>query len=493
MRPRKNKILYRTLWGVFFLAALGRASETRVDSAGGLSLVLSDESNELKPFIFGNPAGLSFLESPNRFDLAGFWLSQSSAASNLTNSFYGTVTDPLSTSLDYHGLILEPSKDWTIQLDGDLLHTETQPDFGALDQSRDRSRELFRTSIKIGALALGGQVQATQASLALKPGYFGAVQLDSGQGTGSGLLGTGGLLLSFPANPLAQQSRVIAGGIYSRALIPGRSKTDMVLEEAGPITVNLSQSLQEGDSQSFGPEIYFESPNSLQAVLLGRISNGDISLQQESSNDPLFNQPSHKYQSTSSTAVLGALKTNSPLQRLMSLKSGASFLFQTTTTSLFDPSQNPAAVSDSQTWQFQMGTGLEGLEKYTVGLQARLQGVSGGFTPAGASAEPVNFFSYQLSLGGEQWISNQWAFRAGIIYENDINAGASSYPSGIFTVPSGQRVVSTAITAGAGYKNSSFKADLGFFFDQPYVYDSPNPDDFMTQIGIQLSLSLLLE
>ena len=493
MSHLKNIKLPLILFGLFLLAPLGNATETRVDSAGGLNLVLSDETDELTPFIFGNPAGLALLENPNRFDLAGQWLLQNSAASNQSDVFYGTLSGLSSDSTNYHGFILEPAKNWVFQLDGDILHTENQPDSGSLDKNRDRTRELFRTSLKVGSLILGGQIQGTQVNMVLAPsGYYGA-QIDSIKATGSGWLGTGGILLSFPGDPLPNQQRFTLGGVYTREIIPGQSKTNLSLTFPGPAAVNLTQTLDSQNVQSFGPELYFEIPNSLQAGLLTRFSNADISLQRDSSDISIIsNQASYKLQNTNTSSVLAALKMSSPLQKLTSLKTGFSLLFESGKTTDYDPSQNTISTTDGQVWQVQLGTGLEGLEKYTVGIQVKIQGISGGVSNPPGPDQAINFFSYQINLGGEQWITKQWAFRAGIVYENDLNSGALDYQPGFFPIPSGQRIVSTLITTGVGFKNDRFKTDLLFFFGQPFVYDSPNPDDFYTQVGFQLAASFLL-
>jgi hypothetical protein len=64
---RKNCLpLLLTAWALVTLPC--SATETRVDSTGGLSLVMTDESDQIDPFIFGNPAGLALLSPQNRLD-----------------------------------------------------------------------------------------------------------------------------------------------------------------------------------------------------------------------------------------------------------------------------------------------------------------------------------------------------------------------------------------------------------------------------------------
>lgn len=488
---RKYFFILLTLF--FIPAALLFASDTRVGAAGTLSLVLTDESVEINPFLFGNPAGVALIEPVSRFDIAGQWFSLNSAATNTTDRFYGTLGNVNSVSTNYHGLLLFPSKAWGIQLDGDILHMENQPDFGLIDQDRNRARGLFRTAFKMGPVALGGQVQAVQTDLTLKPGTYYGAQIVSGKGTGTGINTTGGLLFCFPADPRPQQDRFIIGGAYNMEIVPGESKTDIGIQTAGPVTVHLTQTFTSSNAQSFGPELYFEVPNVLQAGLVVRITNFDISRQEDSSDTAIIpSQASFKFQGSNVTSVVTALKMRHPLFKLTSLKTGTSFFFQSSSTNSYDPAQTVTATTTAQSWQFQIGTGVEELEKYTVGLEAQFKGITGNIQPAtGSSIQSTNIFSYQFSLGGEKWLDKQWAFRTGIIYDNSLNTGALLYQGDRLVVPSGQRVVATTITAGPGFKSQNFHADFALWFNQPFLYDSPNPNDFATGFGLQLSASIL--
>jgi hypothetical protein len=137
-----------------------------------------------------------------------------------------------------------------------------------------------------------------------------------------------------------------------------------------------------------------------------------------------------------------------------------------------------------------LGIGLEGLLDYTVGLQAELDGATGNYQPTGGSALPVNLLTIKVALGGEKWLSKSWGFRTGITFESDNNTGSQPYSLSSFIVPNGQDVISTTITVGTGYKDPNLQTDLLFLFGQPYVNNSLTPNDFMTQIGVQLAASV---
>src|SRR5579863_9497558 len=87
---RKNCLLL-----LFIASALAippcSATETRVDSTGGLSLVMTDESAHVDPFVFGNPAGLALLSPQNRLDYSYEWFQQTSAYFNTQSFLYGTL------------------------------------------------------------------------------------------------------------------------------------------------------------------------------------------------------------------------------------------------------------------------------------------------------------------------------------------------------------------------------------------------------------------
>src|SRR5581483_2743842 len=131
----------------FLIPAVLAASETRVNSTGGLSLVMTDETASVNPFNFGNPAGLSLLPPQSRFDIAAPWF-QETAASDPSGQVqaYGTLSqlgsnfssdsllDATNSSFKYQGLILFPTSHWAFQASGDLLHATNQTDPTSIDE-----------------------------------------------------------------------------------------------------------------------------------------------------------------------------------------------------------------------------------------------------------------------------------------------------------------------------------------------------------------------
>ncbi len=495
---------------LFLFSRFCFGSETRVDSAGGLSLVLGDETQEICPFTLGNPAGLAILDPQNRFDAAGQWFKQNDAASNSDTRVYGTLgkwfkqNDAGSSngsqvygrlnelgpdSMKYHGFILFPAKGWSVQGDGDFYHTENQPGLTVQDQNLDRTRELFRTAYNFGPFILGGDIEAGQANLSVKPGNFYGSPLLSGSGTSSTLAANSGFLLSFPENPRPNQNRFLLGGVFSMEVIPSKETENLVIT-SGPTNarVNLTQSFTEDTALSYGPEIYFQVPNAFEACLLGRITNGSNSIQIDSSDTALVpNLPAFKLEDENAFAVVGAFKAASLLFKTTSLKTGLSFVYSSGNSTYYNPNQTVSSTNSVQNWRVQAGIGMEKLLDYTVGLQVETGAISGNNTVTTAASLPINLFSYKISLGGERWITQQTAFRGGVIFKSDQNTGSFPYSLYLYPVDNGQSILSTTITAGAGFKGSNVQGDLMFWFGQPYVYNSPNPSDFKTQIGVQFA------
>ena len=477
----------------FLLASFGFATETRVDSTDGLTLVLTDESDEFNPFLFGNPAGLALLPPQTRFDVVGQWLKETSYSTNTTSNIYSTLNRLGDETPHYHGLMAFLSPQWALQLDSDYVQSENSPDLLITDQTRMRTREVFRTAYNFGPFVLGLQTQPTQINLTAKPqSNPGGSQLLSGKGTGSAWVGTAGLLACFPGEINSKGSNLKIGGVASTELTPGQEIQNLAVQLSGGLNVNLIETYTSTNVLTWGPELYFESPGTFQSFLLGRFSNGSLNFQQDSSNTGLIaSQPSFKVQDSNSSVGIAGFKMKNPLSHTDALKSGFLFAFTSSNQNNFDSGGTATTTNSIQSWATSAGIGLEGSKDYTVGLQFQLQGVAGTYILTTPPNTLVNFFSYKVALGGERWLSPQWAFRMGLTYENDYNNGSQAYQQLLYSVPSGNQIVSTTISAGAGFRDKNFIADLMFVTGQYSVDNSPNPNDFGLLLSFQLAASIL--
>ncbi|HUO56593.1 MAG TPA: hypothetical protein VMV05_00305 [bacterium] len=504
----KNPFLLLPLLSLLWPVTPAVASQNRVDSTGGLSLVLQDETTEVNPYNFGDPAGLVFLPQDNRLDVSAPWFQQNPASNNFYSmQAYGVISglaDTLdsssllnasATSFQHEGFILFPTPQWAFQVGGDLLHGTNQPDTASLtDESQDRSRVLGRTAYNFGPFTLGAQFQWSENNSAFQPVTASAATLVSGNSSETVLIPTAGLLVSFSLESGKNPAVLRLGGSYSQALPPLKQTQHYDLNILGtPATVDKVISVD--SYQSFGPEVYLEMPGSFEAALLDHLGNTSFSLGQTSSSSSIPNISPYNAGKETSNSFAGIFKWRFPVlisaRGVLRLLQGAYLAIDSGQTLGYDSSGSTVTTNNSSDLQAGFGTGLEMEKDFTVGLQAGLEALTGTITPSAGSAQNANLFCYHLSLGGEKWLTPSWAYRLGIIFEDDFNGGDLPSQRPFYTVPPGARITSSTLTVGGGYKDSNFISDLRLWYGQPVIFDSPDPNDFATDIGVQLSLSVL--
>lgn len=492
---------------VFLIPAWGFSSDTRVNSVGGLSLVMDDETAAINPFTFGNPAGLSLLPPQSRFDVAGPWFQQTPASNPAGQvQAYGTLSklgNPLSSStllnasgsaFTYQGFILFPTNQWAFQLSGDLFHANNQFDtnFPLFDISEDRYRGLARTAYNFGPFALGTEAELTQVDQDL-PSSTGQ---PDGQGNISILESNSGLIMNFPLdNDKRNPATLRIGGEFGLQANPSQDKQQYDLSIAGnPVTVDLLFPIQ--TLMTFGPEAYVDVMDSWQAGLITRFSQSSVNFEQDSSNTSLINSiPSYKANDSNSSAVIGVFKAKLPLigtlRQKLSVNTGGFLIVGNSQSTSYNSSGTTTQTSNNNDLQTGIGIGIENEKDFTVGVQAALDSLSGNAGPPGGTATPSSYFGFTASAGGEKWIKSLWAFRMGLVFEDDFNGGAVFVPKPYYLLAPGERVVSTTLNAGVGFQDSNFKWDFMLWTGQPSLFNSPNPVDFATQIGVELATTVL--
>src|SRR5580658_4730953 len=177
MKKKFKIFLILLLWTGFSPRNL-LASETRVDSAGGLTSIIDDETDNGDLFLDGNPAGLVLLNTHDRFDLAGQWSylnSQPAGPGALQQSF---STDPRlsnDTIIRYQGLMVFPDPHWAFQVAGDFLNLQGQVAGNYLGDtySNNQYRELIRGAYNSGPFAFGLEISNNESDNTYDPGLFG--------------------------------------------------------------------------------------------------------------------------------------------------------------------------------------------------------------------------------------------------------------------------------------------------------------------------------
>jgi hypothetical protein len=175
----------------------------------------------------------------------------------------------------------------------------------------------------------------------------------------------------------------------------------------------------------------------------------------------------------------------------MTLNMGGYFLVGNVRSQQTDPTGAPVETTTESNVQLGLGAGIENAGDFTLGLQTLLETRSGSYAPTSGSGYSLDYLAYSISLGGEKWVNERWALRGGLSFEDDYNGGGANVVKVHYQVPPGTRIVATILYAGVGFKQGSFRSDLTLWMGQPSVYDSPNPDDFYSQAGVQGTLTLL--
>jgi len=454
---------------------------------------MTDESAHIDPFLFGNPAGLALLSSQNRLDYSYEWFKQTSAYFNTQSHLYGTLGELNNDTVGYHGLILFPIDRWGVQLDGDFLNKEgdVPPSSSFLVvQNKNRTRETIRTAYNFGPFVLGAQVQPVQNTPALNNQAIIGNTIVSQSGTTSSLLGTAGLLISLLGDTSLKKDRLEIGGSYTNQLKQAQEIDNFQITVFPNTLVNLTNTLTDTNIQSWGPELYLDSPGSFQAALIGRFVTIGINTQLVSS-DTTFTLPSASLEEASESLGIAIFKMKTPLPASLTLNNGLLFSFSSSTYNIDPTYISTVSNGSQQQWQLAVGTGVEKTGDFTVGFQGEMDGTTGNQQTSGNTIDTINYFSYKTEIGGEKWISAKWAFRIGIIYQNELNMGTQPYQTFFYKLESNQRVVNTTITTGLGFQDEHLKSDLMFWYGLPSVYDNPNPNAFGTQLGFQLAMGIL--
>src|SRR5580658_5708611 len=244
------------------------ASETRVDSTGGLSLVMDDESVAINPYIYSNPAGLGLLPVQNRFDYTEEWLRETAASTNEIIHLYGTYNDVGNSKFYYQGLTVWPTDRWAVQADADLFNNDNGNfTYDLPPLTNNRTREYVRTTYNFGPFVLGASlipVQLNQTFNSYSTNPSSLFETTSGTGTYNSLTGTGGLLVCFPGDPGPKQSRLELGGTFGSQLGMNQQKNDFGLEYNSVTPINLTDTYLTTTDITWQPQIFYEIPGSFQ-------------------------------------------------------------------------------------------------------------------------------------------------------------------------------------------------------------------------------------
>jgi hypothetical protein len=366
----------------------------------------------------------------------------------------------------YQGLLYVNPDHWAFQAVGQFT------DYQVSDQGSEDTEaggELVRIAKDWGPLTLGTEVRFSQSNTNEQGSTGTNQQTGSFIGCNSGLLAN--FQLADPDHPLWLR----LGGSFSFEI--SASQLSVSQNDQNPGTETIAQTLP---LTLFEPCIFVEVPGNFQAGLLLSFQNETDSSSFTNSGRPQFDQPSAPSDNINSENIVVLYKYKMALAdpgnpHPFSLNQGALFEVTSSTVSYLDP---PNGGYLTTTYTLQVGAGLEWEKDLTLGFQADWNEYLGNpLGPNQAAAQNNN--NYQFALGGEKWLTEHWAFRAGLLYGNDQFGPAFQAST----------IIGLTGTAGIGYEQKGFRVDGLVWFEQPTATGIP---DYINDIlGLDLDAAVL--
>ena len=406
------------------------ASEIRVDALGGLTTVTTDETADLNLFLDDNPAALSLLPVQTRLDLAGQWAATDSPAASvsspgLSQQTFTTFPRTQNKVIGYQGLLVFLTPEWALQVSGDLNGPQHKNAFSDLDEQNESDAPLFlRTSYNLGFAALGLEAGDTQSNQTFLPGLFDSgVSVLSGQSGENQGWGKAGLVAHFQEGTDALSPLWQIGLDAKVNLFPDQQDQTLTLDFPSQPSFTLRRLFALND-QDFSGGLFYEIPGQWQGRLSFHADDLKTGLTQSAS------APSSQFQDLASfplsdcrSVTLQAAAKGRLHFSDVDLKLGGSFQTTFVAQKINPPGGPPSEENEQTQIETAFGVGLEAPEDYLVGLQFKSKTLIGGSLSAEAAGEDgeadPNVNSYQIALGGEKWLSAEWALRIGVINEID--------------------------------------------------------------------------
>jgi len=456
------------LLGLLLWAALGPGplwgSETRVDSAGGITGVIDDETTSGDLFLDGNPAGLVLLKTRDRFDLAGQYISASSQPPGV-GSFQQTFTTfpRLSNNsvIRYEGLMLFPDPQWAFQVGGDLLASQgnVASNYSADTYGARQYWELLRVAYNAGPFSAGLEISNNEMDNQYDPGFFSATV---GQASGSNAENRtrlrAGLITTFPENPAQDEPRWELGGVFETQL--GSDVVNFQGERfvLGSAPFALQQNTALSQYVLFGPEVHYEVPGTLILRFYSFVTNDYTTFSQQVTPSTagypnLSPFISSQYQSMNN---FGSFRLTVPLSDTENLKLGGSLTAFLYNVDLLGTAHNVTTDENREQISGGFGIGLESPGHSTWGFQFTTQNYAYDHQAVSTDVLTATDYNlYQGAVGGEKWLSPHVALRGGLIVEEDVYSQSAN-----------QTILNTSAVAGLGYEDQGLRLDTKFLIGQ---------------------------
>ncbi len=469
------------LFSFLFLPLSLFASETRVDSAGGITSVMDDETNNGDMFLDGNPAGLILLKTHDRLDLAGQW-TYSSSLPVTAGSYQQTFsTIPRLTNdsvIKYEGLMLFPDPHWAVQLAGDFLYPQGQNVYYYDTYSTQQFRSLVRAAYDAGPVALGLEVSDNEIDNSYDPGLFSTtVGLASGSSQDNKCHVRGGIITTFPDGQDKDSPNWQIGGVFETQLGYDVLNLNTQRFYYNSPAFNLQQQTSTTDYYYFGPEVRYEIPGRLLVRFSSFVTNDYTHFLQTASQavtefPDLGPYVSSQYQNMTN---LGLFRLTLPLSDKTNLKLGGSLTAYLYNIDLIGKNANVYNNQNRQQVNGTFGIGLESPGDYNLGLQFIGQSyISEVQLVADNSTTATDYNYYHLALGGEKKVGSNWALRGGLVMEDDI-----------YTVSKDLNTLYLDLTSGLGYEDKNLRLDAKGVLGEGVNVNNSGSNSLQTEAELQ--------
>ena len=464
----------------------GLASEIRVDSTGGLTTVLLDETDNLDLFLDGNPAGLALLNTRDRFDLASEWAysDQEGPWGSNKQQILTTVPRYTDTPIKYEGLMLFPAPQWSVQVLSDVFINQGVTVFSNDTETTSQYRGLIRAAYSLPFGALGLELSDFETDKVYDPGLYNPyVGLSSGSGDLNQLRLKGGFVTTFPAPSSPQEPRWQAGGFFEVFMAPSINNQSLNVFYLNSPAFTDAETTTGDDYINWGAELLYDVPSVLRVRFAVSSTDSDYDFSRQVPSNSAYFASVNEFDSTQfqSMNVTGAFKASIPSSETENFKVGGQ------ATGYFYNQDNLRAngtVSDNKELQqiaTAFGVGVESAKEYTMGLQWKslsYTNVSDNINSPGTLADLANnnYSYYQLAFGGEKWISPTWALRMGLVAEEDYYSSTTTW--------------TTTLNLGTGLEQAFGRVDARFWLGQ--TGDMNNSANLVGLIGAQLATTLFL-
>jgi len=474
--PASKKIrwanTFTILLSLLVLAASpARASETRVDSMGGQTSTIDDETNNLDLFLDGNPAGLVLLQTQDRFDISGQWgysNSQPSGPGSVEQSF-STIARLSDDSIIHYGGLMIFSHPWALQVDSDVLSNQNllAANYSLEPENTQQYRQLIRAAFDAGIFAFGLEFSNVENDQTFNAGlYNSAVTVQSGASGENQTRVRIGVITTFPDDLDDDDPRWQTGFVFETYL--GQVEETLNNNVFYTSLFTLQQNTATTNYYYFGPELHYEIPGTLIVRFSSFMTNYDTSfLQTVSQTNAQFaaSPTSHisQYQTMTNT---GVFHLTLPTSATENFKLGGSFTAILTNNDFIGTgsAEDVYFNADHQQLNGILGAGFESLNHYFWGLQLRTQNYIQD-NQAAITTTPTltttDYDLYQVALGGEKWLTPHFALRASLIGEMDI------YSQSITA-----NVLNTSGTVGFGLKDKGFNLDTKFLLGKEVDFNN---------------------